>query len=30
MRDHPELVTAVAVPGRAADIDTTDDLVRWS
>jgi CTP:molybdopterin cytidylyltransferase MocA len=30
MRDHPELVATVAVAGEPVDIDTTDDLVRWS
>jgi CTP:molybdopterin cytidylyltransferase MocA len=30
MREHPELVRAVAVPGDPIDIDTTDDLARAS
>jgi CTP:molybdopterin cytidylyltransferase MocA len=30
MREHQDLVTAVEVPGTPVDIDTADDLVRWS
>jgi len=30
MRSHPELVTEVAVIGNALDIDTAEDLDRWS
>jgi molybdenum cofactor cytidylyltransferase len=30
MRENPDLVEAVACPGRAIDIDTVEDLARWS
>jgi molybdenum cofactor cytidylyltransferase len=30
MAGHPELVEAVACPGQAIDIDTVEDLARWS
>jgi CTP:molybdopterin cytidylyltransferase MocA len=30
MREHRELVSSVEVPGTPVDIDTADDLVRWS
>jgi molybdenum cofactor cytidylyltransferase len=30
MARHPELVEAVACPGQAIDIDTVEDLARWS
>jgi CTP:molybdopterin cytidylyltransferase MocA len=30
MRAHPELVTEVACAGDPSDIDTPDDLARWS
>jgi molybdenum cofactor cytidylyltransferase len=30
MAEHPELVKAVACPGQAIDIDTVEDLARWS
>jgi len=30
MARHPELVEAVACPGQAIDIDTLEDLARWS
>jgi CTP:molybdopterin cytidylyltransferase MocA len=30
MRQHPELVAEVPSPGHAADIDTVEDLSRWS
>lgn len=30
MARHPDLVEAVACPGRPIDIDTVEDLARWS
>ena len=30
MAGNPELVEAVACPGQAIDIDTVEDLARWS
>jgi molybdenum cofactor cytidylyltransferase len=30
MRSHPELIREVACPGHPADIDTVEDLDRWS
>jgi len=30
MRSHPELIREVACPGHPADIDTVEDLHRWS
>jgi CTP:molybdopterin cytidylyltransferase MocA len=30
MNGNPDLVEAVACPGQAIDIDTTEDLARWS
>jgi CTP:molybdopterin cytidylyltransferase MocA len=30
MRAHPDLVTTVDVPGDPVDIDTAEDLARWS
>jgi CTP:molybdopterin cytidylyltransferase MocA len=30
LRDHPHLVTRVPCPGDPVDIDTRDDLIRWS
>jgi molybdenum cofactor cytidylyltransferase len=30
MRAHPELVLEVPCPGRSVDVDTLEDLTRWS
>jgi len=30
MRNRPGMVAAVACPGNPADVDTVEDLVRWS